>query len=449
VDVTPDYPVVSDDLTCSITTDSDDADGDSVTYSYAWYKDNVLQGAITGDTVDSSLTADGEKWRCEVTPNDGTEDGTTGQDDVVVGAPYLSGGQVSPTSGYTSTGFTYSVTYTDNEGNAPTSITVTINSGTPEEMTEEDSEDTDYTDGKVYNYTIAGSTLGVGTGHTFQFAATDSTGNDAVGDIGVFTGPTVNTKGGGGGGGGAGGGDVKPPRISEVTVSNITKTGADISWKTQEKSTSQVEYWASPAQYSDLDEERVITHLVSLTDLNPGTTYTFRVHSRDNSENLGTSEDYTFDTLGDPAVFTVSDLTISPSEAVAGEEVSVSVQASNDGDTEGICRVSFSINGDFAGTRAALLAGGAGETLTFTFTPDSAGSYEITADDLTGKITVSEPVATPASSPDTGDVTTSQATPTPATTDGNNWWLKGGIIAAATIVAALLVVFGVFRRRNA
>ncbi|HUV43683.1 MAG TPA: PKD domain-containing protein, partial [Dehalococcoidales bacterium] len=80
VDVTPDAPVTGDDLLCSITTASTDPDDDDITYSYAWYKDDVLQPGLTTDAVPAASTAEGETWKCVVTPNDGTDSGATGED---------------------------------------------------------------------------------------------------------------------------------------------------------------------------------------------------------------------------------------------------------------------------------------------------------------------------------------------------------------------------------
>jgi hypothetical protein len=91
VDVTPDSPYTTDDLLCSITTPSTDADGDTVSYSYAWYKDDVLQASLTTNTVDDTLTTKGETWKCVVTPNDGSADGPTDDDQVTIlnSAPVL------------------------------------------------------------------------------------------------------------------------------------------------------------------------------------------------------------------------------------------------------------------------------------------------------------------------------------------------------------------------
>jgi hypothetical protein len=91
VDVTPDFPLTTDDLTCTVVVPSTDPDEDTVTYTYEWYKNDVLQPGLTTTTtalsvtIDSSNTAEGEVWKCVVTPNDGTEDGPTDQDEVTIG----------------------------------------------------------------------------------------------------------------------------------------------------------------------------------------------------------------------------------------------------------------------------------------------------------------------------------------------------------------------------
>jgi hypothetical protein len=106
----------------------------------------------------------------------------------------------------------------------------------------------------------------------------------------------------GGGGGGGGGGDTTPPTISDVLLcaAGVMETTADICWKTDERSTSQVEYWASPSILSPLDETLVTEHHVQLSSLTPGTTYHYRTRSKDAAGNLAVSDVYTFTTLGKP-----------------------------------------------------------------------------------------------------------------------------------------------------
>jgi hypothetical protein len=124
VDVTPDSPVTADDLVCTVTSLSVDPDGDTITYTYEWYKDGVLQPAETTvtialiDTVSSTLTAKGQVWKCVVTPNDGMVDGTSDEDQVTIGntPPEASNLAISPPSPYTTDDLVGSYTYYDADG---------------------------------------------------------------------------------------------------------------------------------------------------------------------------------------------------------------------------------------------------------------------------------------------------------------------------------------------
>jgi hypothetical protein len=72
--IEPAAPGDDDDLTCVITTEATDPNGDAVSYRYGWSK-NGSDAGIAADTVSASLTAGGDTWTCTVTPNDGTLDG--------------------------------------------------------------------------------------------------------------------------------------------------------------------------------------------------------------------------------------------------------------------------------------------------------------------------------------------------------------------------------------
>ena len=84
VTITPSLPVTGDDLSCVITTPSTDPDGDEATYSYQWYRDEVLQPGLTSNKVPAADTARGEVWRCEVTPNDSFVYGPSAYDEVAI-----------------------------------------------------------------------------------------------------------------------------------------------------------------------------------------------------------------------------------------------------------------------------------------------------------------------------------------------------------------------------
>jgi hypothetical protein len=93
-------------------------------------------------------------------------------------------------------------------------------------------------------------------------------------------------------------GDTRPPVISGVTVTFPSKNSARITWTTDEASDSQVEYGTTTSygSLSPLDAIRVTQHSVTLTGLDRGTTYNFRVRSRDAAGNLATSGNLTFRT---------------------------------------------------------------------------------------------------------------------------------------------------------
>ena len=111
VSINPTEPVEDvDDLVCSIDVESSDADGDTVTYTFGWSVDGTPFGTsegidtadtghsdsglatttYVGDTVSASVLARDEQWICSVTPDDGTDSGSSASDSVdVLGAGYL------------------------------------------------------------------------------------------------------------------------------------------------------------------------------------------------------------------------------------------------------------------------------------------------------------------------------------------------------------------------
>jgi len=77
--------------------------------------------------------------------------------------------------------------------------------------------------------------------------------------------------------------DTGPLLISNVEISELTESTVTISWTTNKPSTSEVEYWLSGAsETSTVDDSRlVISHNVTLTELDPEAPYQFRVRSSD------------------------------------------------------------------------------------------------------------------------------------------------------------------------
>ena len=211
--------------------------------------------------------------------------------------------------------------------------------------------------------------------------------------------------------------DITPPLILAISVSNTTKTGADISWVTDEPSNSQVDYRASPGELTPLDETLVTEHLVHLTDLTPATTYYYKVMSRDEAGNLSVSDEYTFTTMGLPATFAISDWAISLSEVDTGTEVTISFLLTNTGDLAGSYQVAIAVDGVVEATREVTLDAEASEEITFTTTKDIAGTYLVSVNGLTVSFTV--------------------VPPPPAEI---NWWLIVGIIAGVILLLILSIL---------
>jgi len=116
------------------------------------------------------------------------------------------------------------------------------------------------------------------------------------------------------------GNDVTPPLITNVLSTNITGASATITWNTDEAATSQVEYGTTNAYgaITTLDTNLAFSHSITLTGLNPETTYHYRVKSSDSSNNQAVSNDFIFTTTG-----ITFNMTASPSSVTPGGTVTV------------------------------------------------------------------------------------------------------------------------------
>jgi hypothetical protein len=130
--------------------------GDGITVnSFTVDNDTQISASITiaGDATPGTRDV-------SVTTPKGTGTLTDGFTIVENSPPVLSDGAVSPTSGYTSTTFTYSVTYTDADNDPPASPAVSIDGGLPKDMGGR-AGDGNYTNGEIYEYTVTGAVLGI------------------------------------------------------------------------------------------------------------------------------------------------------------------------------------------------------------------------------------------------------------------------------------------------
>ncbi len=83
VEIDPNPATSADDLNVNLVVDAIDPEGDTITYTYAWYQDGLLTSHASA-FVPSSATTKGETWKVEVTPSDGLGSGDPGTDTVTI-----------------------------------------------------------------------------------------------------------------------------------------------------------------------------------------------------------------------------------------------------------------------------------------------------------------------------------------------------------------------------
>jgi hypothetical protein len=98
--------------------------------------------------------------------------------------------------------------------------------------------------------------------------------------------------------------DTKPPSISGVAATDVAYSTATIRWSTDEAATSQLEYGLSDNYgFVTADDPGLVTsHAVVLGSLAAGTTYHYRVKSKDASGNPAVSADSSFATASPPGI---------------------------------------------------------------------------------------------------------------------------------------------------
>jgi hypothetical protein len=96
-------PLPGDDVTCTVSTESADADGDAITYTFAWTVDGAAYTGATdaplSSTVPGEDVAYGDTWACTVSASDGT-DAVTTREETTVTFPYACSTSTYGTSEY-------------------------------------------------------------------------------------------------------------------------------------------------------------------------------------------------------------------------------------------------------------------------------------------------------------------------------------------------------------
>ena len=147
------------------------------------------------------------------------------------------------------------------------------------------------TPGLVTSHSVELTALTASTVYHLRVSSTDTSGNQALsGDYQFVTDdpPPI---------------DTTPPVIFNVVVSGVTANEATISWETDEPSNSAVAYGIT-TNYEIGQESAsslVTQHTITLTGLDPETTYHFEPSSIDSSGNSGVGGDFVFITAAAPS----------------------------------------------------------------------------------------------------------------------------------------------------
>ncbi len=126
--------------------------------------------------------------------------------------------------------------------------------------------------------------------------------------------------------------DTTAPTISGVIASNQTGNSATVGWTTNEPATSQVEYGltTSYGTLTPIDNALLTSHSVNLTGLLPGTTYNYRVRSKDAAGNERIDTNNTFATLAQIDLIPPSVPDNLAAAAVSASQINLTWSASTD-----------------------------------------------------------------------------------------------------------------------
>jgi hypothetical protein len=121
----------------------------------------------------------------------------------------------------------------------------------------------------------------------------------------------------------------------------------------------------------------------------------YNVHFEVSDGSLTDAEDITITvndiemtTKSQQFAFLVSSLKISPSQANVGKKISISAAVINNGNSTGQYEVILTINGAIAGRKTVTLSGGASQTVKFSASEKTPGTYQVDVNGLTGSFVV-------------------------------------------------------------
>lgn len=130
--------------------------------------------------------------------------------------------------------------------------------------------------------------------------------------------------------------DTTPPVLREVVVTNVSTTGATITWKTNELADGHMFYGKTSPLVLDNDVTAEaddpaygLTHTITLTGLDPNTKYYIRPHAHDNEGNDGFAPESFFATLAMGGAATTTDTTAPVISGISASPVGMTTATVN------------------------------------------------------------------------------------------------------------------------
>jgi large repetitive protein len=193
--------------------------------------------------------------------------------------------------------------------------------------------------------------------------------------------------------------DTTLPVISNVTAANIAGTSTQISWDTNEPSTSQVEYGltANYGNKSSLSSSLVTTRSISIKNLKQYTLYHYRAISQDSIGNRAVSQDYTLTTKDTTAP--IGSIKVNnDATSTNSSNVTLNLFATDSG--SGVAQMQLSNNNSswfspetYATTKNWVLSAGTGKKTVYVKYKDNAGNWSTVCSDSITLITFGDIIA--------------------------------------------------------
>lgn len=181
--------------------------------------------------------------------------------------------------------------------------------------------------------------------------------------------------------------DTAAPTISAIALSGISASGATVAWTTSESADTQVEYGltTSYGNTTALNSSLVTSHSATISGLSAGTSYHYRVKSKDAAGNLAVSGDNVLATQTLPDTTAPSVPTGVKVTPTSGSQIQVSWNASTD--PTGVGQAVSGVSG-YQVFRGATLVNTAASTayLDSSLTPGVSYGYQVAAVDTAGNV---------------------------------------------------------------